>query len=66
MFCANNNVVRYLFRDINNGNVELEVKFNAQNKLKRWLDLGTYTTFLVSIRALILMFLAFLKRNLES
>lgn len=45
MFCANNNVVRYLFRDINNGNAELEVKFNAQNKLKRWLDLGTYTTY---------------------
>ncbi|EPF6109374.1 hypothetical protein R2970_001854 [Enterobacter cloacae] len=46
MFCANNNnAVRYIFRNINNGNVELEFKFNAKNKLKRWLDLGTYTTY---------------------
>ncbi|WP_185157462.1 hypothetical protein [Klebsiella pneumoniae] len=27
------------------GAVELEVNFDVKNKLKRWLDLSTYTTY---------------------
>lgn len=46
VFCASSykNESRYFLK---NGDViELEVKFNGKNKLKRWLDLGTYTTYL--------------------
>lgn len=44
-FCANDNhSVRYFFKKIDS--IELQVSFDAKNKLKRWLDLGTYTTYL--------------------
>lgn len=45
-FCADNHSddIRYTFKK--NGNTELEVNFNSNNKIKRWLDLGTYTTYL--------------------
>jgi len=44
VFCANGDQeVRYLFKK--NDSVELEVDFDATNKLKRWMDLGTYTTY---------------------
>lgn len=46
LFCAkkNNDKIRYSFK---RGNVsELVVEFNSQNKLKRWVDLGTYSTYL--------------------
>ncbi|EEE2004597.1 hypothetical protein CI266_005049 [Salmonella enterica subsp. enterica serovar Kotte] len=46
VFCASNykNESRYFLR--NTDVTEFEVKFNDGNKLKRWLDLGTYTTYL--------------------
>lgn len=46
VFCANNfkNESRYFLKNVDI--VELEVKFNDKNKLKRWLDLGTYTTYI--------------------
>ncbi len=45
VFCASTDKSesRYFLR--NDGFIELEVKFNDENKLKRWLDLGTYTTY---------------------
>jgi len=45
-FCADpqSDTIKYTFKK---GSVsELIVDFNSQNKLKRWLDLGTYTTYL--------------------
>lgn len=44
-FCANerNNTIKYTFSK--GGGPELTVEFNFQNKLKRWVDLGTYTTY---------------------
>ncbi|WP_086873453.1 hypothetical protein [Kosakonia pseudosacchari] len=45
-FCAKkeDDTIRYTF---SKGNVsELTVDFDSQNKLKRWIDLGTYTTYL--------------------
>jgi len=45
-FCAKkeDDTIRYTF---NKGNIsELTVYFDSQNKLKRWVDLGTYTTYL--------------------
>lgn len=45
-FCAekDSDVIKYLFRRDNK--LELEVDFNSRNKLKRWVDLGTYSTYL--------------------
>lgn len=43
-FCANDNhEIRYFFKKADN--IELEVRFDAKNKLKRWLDSGTYSTY---------------------
>src|SRR5471030_2293517 len=46
VFCAkkNNNTIKYTFK--RGDKPELEVDFNPQNKLKRWVDLGTYSTYL--------------------
>lgn len=45
-FCANlkDDTVKYRFTK--GGETELVVGFNHQNKLRRWVDLGTYTTYL--------------------
>lgn len=45
-FCANkkSDTIRYTFSK--NGSSELIVDFDTQHKLKRWVDLGTYTTYL--------------------
>ncbi|KAB8309363.1 hypothetical protein EH228_13200 [Erwinia endophytica] len=45
-FCANekNDTIRYTFSKGNTS--ELNVNFDTKNKLKRWIDLGTYTTYL--------------------
>lgn len=45
-FCANkkNDTIKYTFSK--GGASELIVNFNAKEKLKRWVDLGTYTTYL--------------------
>lgn len=44
--CADNNGKsgRYIF--VRNNKAELSVNFNEGNKLQRWLDKGTYTTYL--------------------
>jgi hypothetical protein len=44
-FCANkkDNTLYYTFK--NKSVAELVVHFNSGNKLKRWVDLGTYTTY---------------------
>ncbi|VEA64678.1 Uncharacterised protein [Serratia plymuthica] len=46
VFCANekNDTIRYTFSK--GSTSELNVNFDTQNKLKRWVDLGTYTTYL--------------------
>lgn len=45
-FCANtrDDTIRYAFKK--GGSLELVVNFNKRHKLKRWVDLGTYTTYL--------------------
>ncbi|WP_312226628.1 hypothetical protein [Pseudescherichia sp.] len=45
-FCANekNDTIRYDF--IKGTTSELTISFDIKNKLKRWVDLGTYTTYL--------------------
>lgn len=45
-FASNKNTARYVFKKVDTNSIELEVNFDAKNKLKRWLDLGTYTTYL--------------------
>lgn len=46
VFCAkkHNDNVRYLFEE--NNLPELSVEFNSRNRMKRWVDLGTYSTYL--------------------
>lgn len=44
-FANNENKSRYLLKKVDTGAVELEVNFDVKNKLKRWLDLSTYTTY---------------------
>lgn len=43
-FCANENTIRYSFSKGNTS--ELTVVFDSKNKLKRWVDSATYTTYL--------------------
>jgi len=44
IFCEKNGEsTRYFFKK--NDHIELEEKFYSTNKLKRWKDLGTYTTY---------------------
>lgn len=45
-FCANekDDTIRYSF--IKGATSELNVSFDINKKLKRWIDLGTYTTYL--------------------
>ncbi len=45
-FCADpqSDTIKYTFKK--GGASELTVDFNSHNKLKRWVDLGTYTTYL--------------------
>ncbi|MEA9393394.1 hypothetical protein SJI19_23140 [Acerihabitans sp. TG2] len=40
----NYNTIKYTFK--RGDKPELEVEFNPKNKLKRWVDLGTYSTYL--------------------
>ncbi|MDQ9206502.1 hypothetical protein QBS70_20820 [Cronobacter sakazakii] len=43
-FCAGkNNEVIYYFKE--SRAIKFKIKFNPERKLKRWLDLGTYTTY---------------------
>lgn len=46
VFCAkkNNDTVRYSFKK--NNVTELSIDFSSKNKMKRWVDLGTYSTYL--------------------
>lgn len=45
VICINNSegVSRYYFKRKNK--VEFEVEFDSQKRLKRWVDLGTYSTY---------------------
>ncbi|WNN47261.1 hypothetical protein RIN58_12640 [Siccibacter colletis] len=44
-FCASDNhEIRYYFK--RNNSLELQVDFHNKRKLKRWIDLGTYTVYL--------------------
>lgn len=49
-FCANekSETIRYTFSK--NGSSDLTVNFDEQHKLKRWVDLGTYTTYFGFVR----------------
>lgn len=46
VFCANekDETIKYIFSKGNSS--ELIVNFNSKEKLKRWVDLGTYTTYI--------------------
>lgn len=43
-FCADkNNKIKYYFKESHA--IKFKIEFNSERKLKRWLDLGTYTTY---------------------